>query len=98
MLLDLIAVVLDQIRRFLHVADALEPILSGLISHERRQLPPAIANLVCDFLEQGDAVAPRPRTPRRERGFGRGNRLAYLLAARALEHAEKYPRVDRAAI
>ena len=48
---DLIAVVGHQIRRLFDVADAFEPVLAGLVAHERRQLPPVLADAVRDLPE-----------------------------------------------
>src|SRR5262245_46513857 len=63
-LFDLIAVVLDQIRRLFDVTDALEAILAGLVAHQSGELPAPRADSVGDFLQERDALAPRPRAPR----------------------------------
>src|SRR5262249_18763214 len=97
-LFDLIAVVLDEIRRLLDVADTLEPVLAGLVAHQRRQLPASCANGAGDFLEQRDTRSPWLRAPRRKRRSGGSDRVANLLPARALESSEQNPGVDRAAI
>jgi hypothetical protein len=98
MLGELIAVVLDEIRRLLDVADAFEPVLAGFVSHQRRQLPAVIANPVRDFLQERDAVLPRAGAPRGEGVFRRLDRVADVLPAAALKPAEQDARVDRAAI
>ena len=98
MLLDLVAVVLNQIGRFLDVADAFETVLAGFVAHQRRQLPPPRPDAVGDFLEQRHALGPRPRAPGGKRRLRGGDRLARLLAAGLLKRAEQDPRVDGAAV
>src|SRR5438105_11398630 len=98
MLLDLIAVVLDQIRGLFDVADAFEPVLPGLVAHERRKLPASRADAVCDFFQQGDALGPRQGAPGRIGRSGGRDGVARLLAARALKCAEQHPRIDRTPI
>ena len=96
---DLIAVVLDEIRRFLDVADAFEPVLAGFVTHERRQLPAVRANgLGRPSSAAATRSAPRPRAPAGEGPPRRGDRVAHLFAARALKPSEQDAGVDRAAI
>ena len=87
-----------RVRRFLDVADALESVLAGFVSHERRQLPAVRADGLGDLLQRATRSAPRPRAPFGEGRPRRGDGVAHLFAARALKPAEQDAGVDRAAI
>src|SRR5262245_47438958 len=98
MLLDLVGVVLDQVRRLLDVANTLQSVLPGFESHERRPFGSMLADLIRHGFEEPDTLGPRSRAPRRKRGPRCSNRIRHLSAAGALKAPEKNARVDRAAV
>jgi hypothetical protein len=98
MKLDLIAVVRNQIGGLFDVANALEAILAGLVSHERRQLRAVRANGVGHFLHQGKPFLPWTRRPYRIGGPRGRDRLAGMLPGALLKRSEPDAGVDRAAI
>ena len=98
-LLDLVAVVRDQIGRLLDVADALEPVLARLVSHERRELPAVGANrcrrrVVSSATRSRHGLALHAGNAARRRR----DRVCDVFARAALERAEQDARVDGASV
>jgi hypothetical protein len=98
MLLDLVAVIFDEIRRLFNIAHTFQPVLAGLVTHERGQLPTMSAYSVGDFLEQHHAFAPWSAAPAWECRSGGGDRPLNVLATSLLELAQQDPRVDRTSV
>ena len=93
--LELLAVIVDQIGRLLGVAHRLEPALADLQAHDRCQLELALPDEGRRLAEQGDPLAPRPPRPIALRVACRRYRPAYLLRGRRREPAKHHVRVDR---
>ncbi len=71
MVLDLVAVVTDQIGRLLDVTQCLEPVLPHLHGHQSRQLEAPLADDVCGVTQQPDPLLPgRGRPGGGERASG----------------------------
>jgi hypothetical protein len=98
MLLDLVAVVFDEIRRLFDVAHTFKSVFAGLVAHQGGQLPTMSAYSVGNSLEQHHAFTPRSAAPTRECRSGGGNRPLNVLPTSLLELAQQDPRVDRTSV
>src|SRR5581483_438163 len=94
-LLDLVAVVADQIGRFLDIADALEPVLARLVAHQRGEFPAMGPDGVCNLSDQRQPTFPRKRRPRGVRSTGGRNRLLRVFPCALLKSSNQNSRVDR---
>jgi hypothetical protein len=71
--LQLLAVVADQVGRLLDVAKGLQPVLADLHGHEGGQLVGALADEVGGPARHGHPLRPGRVRPRREGGLGGGD-------------------------
>jgi hypothetical protein len=71
--LQLLAVVADQVGRLLDVAEGLQPVLADLHGHEGGQLVRALADEVGGPAQQGHPLRPGRGRPGREGGLGGGD-------------------------
>ncbi len=95
---ELVAVVLDEVRCFDDVPQALEPVLADLVDHQRREVVLLGADGVAQLLQEAHPLLPGGRGPAGRGRLRRSNRLLDVLWASLLELAEQDPGVDRAAI
>src|SRR4051812_15803632 len=98
MVFYLVAVIRNQIRGFLNVADTFEPVLACFKSHQRRQFPPVRAYRVSNTANQLQPFLPRPGCPHWIRCSCGSNCLPHVFACALLEPADEDRCVDRTPI
>ena len=97
-LLDLFAVVGDEIRSFFDVADAFESIFSDFVSHQSGQRETMGADGIGDSLHVRKSLLPRQSSPLGIRRARSGHRSFHVLARALLKAPEDDAGVNRAAI
>src|SRR5205809_7949047 len=93
--LQLLAIVVDQVGGLFGVSHGLEPALADLQGHDRGELELALADEARRPAQDREPVAPRPPRPvtlRRPRG---GHGASHLLRSRGGEPPEHHAGVDR---
>ena len=88
-LLQLIAVVADQVGGLLHVAQRLEPVLAHLDRHQRRELHLPLADQIRHAAHDRDALQPGRSCPAGRRGSSCRDRVAHVLASALCELAHE---------
>ena len=97
-LLELLAVVPQQVRGLLHVAERLESVLADLEGHERRVVELALTDQLGGAAQDGEAVSPRGVAPARECRAGGIDRVAHVLARPLRESRDDEVAIDRRAV
>ncbi len=93
--LDLLAVVPDEVSGLLDIAERLEPVLPDLHAHQRRQLVGTVADEVGGGSQHGDPLPPGGRGPPWG-SSGRGGHRFLEVGGRSLVHAAQHGLVGRA--
>ena len=93
--LDLLAVVADEVGGLLDVAECLEPVLADLHAHQRRQLVGPLTDQVGRGSQHGDPLLPGGGGPP-WCGGGRGSHGILEVSGRGLVHAAQHCLVGRA--